>query len=74
MTEEQVMDEFEFKIGLLKEDDMDGNGAEHPPKVDLIGHHLKAILDIVELMKDGKEVVIDGFRFVGEETVYPLDG
>ena len=66
------MEEFEFKIGLLKDEDL-GIGSEgHSPKIALVCQHLNAILDVVELTKDGKEVAIDGFRFLGEETIYPL--
>jgi hypothetical protein len=66
------MEEFEFKIGLLKGEDLEIGGEAHSPKIVLMYQHLKAILDVVELVKDEKEVAIDGFRFLGEETIYPL--
>jgi hypothetical protein len=66
------MEEYEFKIGLLKEDERALDDLAALPKVELIRHHLQAVLGLVALTKAGEDATIDGFRFLGEETIYPL--
>jgi hypothetical protein len=66
------MEEYEFKIGLLKEEDRAHGGLAAPPKVELIRQHLQAVLGVVAVTKDGEDATIDGFRFLGEDKIYSL--
>ncbi len=66
------MEEFEFKIGMLKSEELPSDDMDLHPKVAIVQGNLRALLETVTLTKDGKDVAVDGFRFIGEDATYAL--
>ncbi|MCU0611507.1 MAG: hypothetical protein MUE60_06935 [Candidatus Eisenbacteria bacterium] len=66
------MDDFTFKIGLLKDEDLPPADPAVPPHVSLVREQLQTLLDVVVLTSAGGDVSPDGFRFVGESEVHSI--
>jgi len=66
------VEEFEFKIGMLKSEDLPSGDVDPDPRVAIVQGNVRALLEMITFTKGGEEVAVDGFRFVGEEATHPL--